>query len=416
VVARGEEYFTQMANWWHGFKSGRDVNMERMNGDYRSRAIIKVLGVGGGGGNALNHMIASNLEGVEFIAINTDAQDLAKSLAHKKVQIGQRLTGGLGTGGDPNIGKQAAEADRDAIASALERVDMVFIAAGMGGGTGTGASPVIAQIARDMGALTVAVVTKPFTEEGPLKMKIALEGIQELKQYVDAVITIPNDRIWQLADRRLSLKDAFEMVDEVLRMAVQGISDLIVRPGYINIDFADVRSILSNAGIALIGIGSGRGDERSADAARNAISSPLLEYSIEGATRALVNIVAPMDMPVSELHEMLNIIREASGVKELDLRMGLVLDEGMGDEVRVTLIATGFETEPTKPAEAVEKVSVRQPRREGREPVSTPSGVEAPRQEARQPVRSIDEILREVDEGIDTPTFLRRSHGRSESG
>jgi len=389
--------------------------MERVTGDYKSRAIIKVMGVGGGGGNALNHMIASNLEGVEFIAINTDAQDLAKSLAHKKVQIGQRITGGLGTGGDPAIGKQAAEADRDAIASALEHVDMVFIAAGMGGGTGTGAAPVIAQIAREMGALTVAVVTKPFTEEGPAKMRIAIEGIQELKQYVDAVITIPNDRIWQLADRRLSLKDAFEMVDEVLRMAVQGISDLIVRPGYINIDFADVRNILSNAGIALIGIGSGRGDDRSGDAARSAISSPLLEYSIEGATKALLNIVAPVDMPVSELHEMLNIIREAAGVEDLDLRMGLVLDEGMSDEIRVTLIATGFKTEPTKPVEAAEEISVRQPHRGRREPVSTSSSVETPRQEARPTIRSIDEILKEVDEGIDTPTFLRRSSGRSES-
>lgn len=390
--------------------------------DSKRGAIIKVVGVGGGGGNAINHMIEWGLKGVDFIVINTDVQDLAKSLADNKVQIGQRITGGLGTGGNPEIGKQAAEQDRDAIAEALERPDMVFIAAGMGGGTGTGASPVVAQIARELGALTVAVVTKPFSEEGIGKARIANEGIEQLKQVVDAIITIPNDRIWELSDKHMTLKDAFAMVDDVLRQAVQGITDLITIPGYINIDFADVRSILTNAGVALIGIGIGKGDERHIEAARSAISSPLLEHSIEGATRALMNIVAPSNLSTPEWREMMRIVKEASGNEELDMRIGIALDEQLMDEVRITLIATGFgEKTGSEMArrEQLERQRGQQKaqREERREEVLTGRGTALGAEQVGTR-RKVEELLKDLEEEmgeIDTPTFLRSSQRRSGS-
>lgn len=390
--------------------------------DSKRGAIIKVVGVGGGGGNAINHMIEWGLKGVDFIVINTDVQDLAKSLADNKVQIGHRITGGLGTGGNPEIGKQAAEQDRDAIAEALERPDMVFIAAGMGGGTGTGASPVVAQIARELGALTVAVVTKPFSEEGIGKARIANEGIEQLKQVVDAIITIPNDRIWELSDKHMTLKDAFAMVDDVLRQAVQGITDLITIPGYINIDFADVRSILTNAGVALIGIGIGKGDERHIEAARSAISSPLLEHSIEGATRALMNIVAPSNLSTPEWREMMRIVKEASGNEELDMRIGIALDEQIMDEVRITLIATGFgEKTGSEMArrEQLERQRGQQKaqREERREEVLTGRGTALGAEQVGTR-RKVEELLKDLEEEmgeIDTPTFLRSSQRRSGS-
>lgn len=396
--------------------------MERMMNDSKRGAIIKVVGVGGGGGNAINHMIEWGLKGVDFIVINTDVQDLAKSLADNKVQIGQRITGGLGTGGNPEIGKQAAEQDRDAIAEALERPDMVFIAAGMGGGTGTGASPVVAQIARELGALTVAVVTKPFSEEGIGKARIANEGIEQLKQVVDAIITIPNDRIWELSDKHMTLKDAFAMVDDVLRQAVQGITDLITIPGYINIDFADVRSILTNAGVALIGIGIGKGDERHIEAARSAISSPLLEHSIEGATRALMNIVAPSNLSTPEWREMMRIVKEASGNEELDMRIGIALDDQIMDEVRITLIATGFgEKTGSEMArrEQLERQRGQQKaqREERREEVLTGRGTALGAEQVGTR-RKVEELLKDLEEEmgeIDTPTFLRSSQRRSGS-
>lgn len=390
--------------------------MERLRDELKRDAVIKVVGVGGGGGNAINHMIECGLSGVEFIAINTDAQDLAKSLADKRIQIGQRITGGLGTGGNPEMGRQAAEQDKDSIAAALERADMIFIASCMGGGTGTGSAPVVAQTARELGALTVAVVTKPFTEEGAGRMRIANEGIEQLKQVVDSIITIPNDRIWQLSDRRLTIKDAFAMIDDVLRQAVQGISDLITIPGYINIDFADVKSILSDAGEALIGIGIGTGDERCAEAAGNAISSPLLEHSIEGATRVLINVIAPADLSAPELQNIMKTIQEATGTEELDLRLGLVLDEQITDEVRITLIATGFGAKPKKQPERLEHVEglrsqVRSTRGERREPA--PTGAEA-QTGLRRAERQIDELLDEFAD-VDTPAFLR-SQRRQMSG
>ncbi|MCS7253682.1 MAG: cell division protein FtsZ [Armatimonadota bacterium] len=393
---------------------GGGKSMERMMSDLRRGATIKVVGVGGGGGNAINHMIEWGLKGVEFVVINTDVQDLAKSLAENKVQIGQRITGGLGTGGNPEIGRQAAEQDRDTIAAALEHPDMVFIAVGMGGGTGTGASPIVAQVARELGALTVAVVTKPFTEEGLGKARIAEEGIEQLKQIVDAIITIPNDRIWQLSDKRMTLKDAFAMVDDVLRQAVQGISDLITIPGYINIDFADVKSVLMNAGVAMIGIGVGRGDERCIEAARNATLSPLLEHSIQGATKALLNIIAPADMPAPELQEVMRIIKDACGTEELDMRIGIVLDDQIVDEVRITLIATGFERKPSKQPEMAEQLErlrgqPRVTREEKREPTSKVAEV-TPDARRVGPSRDVEELLRELEEGvedIDMPTFLR---------
>lgn len=390
--------------------------------DSKRGAIIKVVGVGGGGGNAINHMIEWGLKGVDFIVINTDVQDLVKSLADNKVQIGQRITGGLGTGGNPEIGKQAAEQDRDTIAEALERPDMVFIAAGMGGGTGTGASPVVAQVARELGALTVAVVTKPFSEEGVGKARIANEGIEQLKQVVDAIITIPNDRIWELSDKHMTLKDAFAMVDDVLRQAVQGITDLITIPGYINIDFADVRSILTNAGVALIGVGIGKGDERHIEAARSAISSPLLEHSIEGATRALMNIVAPSNLSTPEWREMMRIVKEASGNEELDMRIGIALDEQLMDEVHITLIATGFgEKVGSEMArrEQLERQRGQQKaqREERRDQMLTGRGAAlgAERVETRRKVEDLLKDLEEEMSEIDTPPFLRSSQRRSGS-
>lgn len=393
--------------------------MERMMNASKQGAIIKVVGVGGGGGNAINHMIEWGLKGVDFIVINTDVQDLAKSLTENRVQIGQRLTGGLGTGGNPEIGRQAAEQDRDAIVEALERPDMVFIAAGMGGGTGTGASPIVAQVARELGALTVAVVTKPFAEEGIGKARIADEGIKQLRQVVDAIITIPNDRIWELSDKRMTLKDAFAMVDDVLRQAVQGISDLITIPGYINIDFADVRSVLTNAGVALIGIGIGKGDERHIEAARNAISNPLLEHSVEGATRGLMNIIAPADFSPPELHEVMRIIKDACGTEGLDMRIGIALDEQIMDEVRLTLIATGFGagTEMESREQLERQRSQQKVAREGRQEQVLTGGTAPPASvEQVGTRRRVDELLKELEEGmedIDTPTFLRSPRRQS---
>lgn len=305
-------------------------------------ATIKVLGVGGGGNNAVNRMIESNLQGVEFFAVNTDAQALAMSAAPNKIQIGGDLTKGLGAGADPNIGASAAEESRDEIAGLLKGADMVFVTAGMGGGTGTGASPVIAEIAREVGALTVGVVTKPFRFEGTRRMSQAEEGISRLKEAVDTLITIPNDRLLQVVERRTSIMQAFKIADDVLRQGVQGISDLIAVPGLINLDFADVKTIMSHRGSALMGIGTGSGDERAQEAARAAISSPLLETSIEGAKGVLFNITGDADLGLFEVNEAAEIIQEAAD-PEANIIFGSVIDEDLQDEIRVTVIATGFE-------------------------------------------------------------------------
>jgi cell division protein FtsZ len=315
------------------------------NGMIPPGARIKVIGVGGGGGNAINTMIRANLEGVEFCTANTDVQSLRLSLAPSKIQLGRELTKGLGAGADPDIGRDAALEDRHAIQEAISDADMVFITAGMGGGTGTGGASVISQIAREMGALTVAVVTKPFLFEGKRRQKQAELGIQRLRETVDTLITIPNQRLLQVASPDLTMMAAFNMADNVLLNAVKGISDIINIPGTINVDFADVKTVMSSMGQALMGIGSARGPNRAAEAARQAISSPLLEdVDIVGATGILINISAGSNVTLMEVNEACSIIQEASH-EDANIIFGAVIDEELADEIRVTVIATGFPTD-----------------------------------------------------------------------
>ena len=306
-------------------------------------ANIKVVGVGGGGNNAVNRMIEAELKGVEFIALNTDVQALMMSKADHQLKLGEKLTRGLGAGSNPAVGQQAAEESREQIKELLAGADMVFITAGMGGGTGTGAAPVVAEVAKEVAALTVAVVTKPFTFEGPRRRKQAEAGIENLKTRVDTLITIPNDRLLQVAEKKTSIMDAFKMADEVLLHGVQGISNLITVPGLINLDFADVRTIMTDAGSALMGIGRARGDNRSLEAAQQAISSPLLEASIEGAKGILLNITGSSSLGLFEVNEAAEIISEAAD-PEANIIFGAVIDESLEDEVVVTVIATGFAT------------------------------------------------------------------------
>ncbi|MTI85097.1 MAG: cell division protein FtsZ [Firmicutes bacterium] len=305
-------------------------------------ANIKVIGVGGGGNNAVNRMINSGLKGVEFIAVNTDAQALQMALASNKIQVGSKLTKGLGAGANPEIGQKAAEESRDEIEQVLRGADMVFVTAGMGGGTGTGAAPVVAEVAKEVGALTVGVVTKPFTFEGRKRMNQAETGIEELKNKVDTLITIPNDRLLQVVEKHTSIVEAFRIADDVLRQGVQGISDLIAVPGLINLDFADVKTIMKETGSALMGIGSASGDNRAVEAARLAISSPLLETSIEGARGVLLNMTGGGSLGLFEVNEAAEIISQAAD-SEANIIFGAVIDEQMDEEVRVTVIATGFE-------------------------------------------------------------------------
>src|SRR6056297_2977929 len=312
-------------------------------------ANIKVVGVGGGGNNAVNRMIDEGLDGVEFVAINTDAQALLSSNAGMTIRIGEKITRGLGAGADPQIGKEAAEENREEIAQSLEGSDMVFITAGMGGGTGTGAAPVVAEAAKNQGALTVGVVTKPLTVEGKQRMSNAIDGIEELKTKVDTLIVIPNDRLLEVAEKQTSLMDAFKIADNVLRQGVQGISDLITITGIINLDFADVKTIMKDAGTALMGIGMASEDGRAQNAAKKAIESPLLEASIEGAQGVLINITGGNDLGIHEANEAAKVIQEVSD-PDANIILGAVIDEEYEDEVKVTVIATGFDREaPKKP-------------------------------------------------------------------
>ncbi|WP_334109676.1 cell division protein FtsZ [Thermodesulfitimonas autotrophica] len=310
-------------------------------------ANIKVIGVGGGGSNAVNRMITAGVKGVEFIAINTDAQALAMSQSPNKIQIGAKLTKGLGAGGNPEIGEKAAEESRDEIAASLKGADMVFVTAGMGGGTGTGAAPIVAELAKELGALTVGVVTRPFTFEGRKRQLQAETGVNRLRERVDTLITIPNDRLLQVIDKNTSMVEAFRIADDVLRQGVQGISDLIAVPGLINLDFADVRTIMKDAGSALMGIGVARGENRAVEAAKAAISSPLLETSIEGARGVLLNMTGDPSMRLLEVNESAQIIAQVVD-PEANIIFGAVIDESLNDEVRVTVIATGFESRPAK--------------------------------------------------------------------
>ena len=307
------------------------------------QAAIKVIGVGGGGGNAINTMIESNISGVEFAVANTDRQALSNNLAVLKLQLGQNLTRGLGAGANPEVGREAALEDREQIAAALEGADMVFITAGMGGGTGTGAAPVIASIARSIGALTVGVVTKPFFFEGNRRRRHAEAGIMALREEVDTLITIPNQRLLAITEASTSMLHAFKKVDEVLLNAVQGISDLITFHGIVNVDFADVRTIMTDQGMALMGTGRARGDKRAVEAATQAVSSPLLEdVAIDGATGVLINVTGGPSMTLHEIHEASSLIQEAAD-DDANIIFGSVIDESMGDEIKVTVIATGFD-------------------------------------------------------------------------
>src|SRR6266540_1319626 len=323
--------------------------MRDQSGNYL--AVIKVAGVGGGGTNAVTRMVESGLSGVEFIAVNTDAQALLMAESDVKIQIGSQGTRGLGAGADPAVGLAAATESRDELKEALKGADMVFVTAGEGGGTGTGGAPVIAELAKEVGALTVGVVTRPFSFEGRRRMEAAERGIEELRDRVDTLIVIENDRLLQVVEKRTSIVDAFRMADDVLRQGVQGITDLITVPGLVNLDFADVRTIMSDAGSALMGIGSASGESRAAEAARAAVSSPLLEASIEGATGILLNITGSSDIGLFEVNEAAEVVTSASD-QNANVIFGAVIDDQSRDEVRVTVIATGFGAQRRRRARA----------------------------------------------------------------
>ena len=369
-------------------------------------AKIKVVGVGGGGSNAVNTMIAARIDGVEFMVANTDAQALRANLAGLRVQLGNKLTKGLGAGANPEVGREAAEEDRARLKELLEGADMVFIAAGLGGGTGTGAAPVIAEVAKEVGALTVAVVTKPFGFEGKRRMGKAVQGVEELKQIVDSLILIPNDRLSGLAEKNLGILDAFKPADDVLRQAVQGISDLITTHGMINVDFADVQSAMSERGMAMMGIGLGEGENRACDAAQQAICSPLLEeIDISGAKGVLVNVTGSSSMTMDDYEEVANIIHDKVH-EDANIFIGLVINEEMGDKIQVTAIATGF---------GCTFETNRQPNSElGRPNSPTPTKIDRDipafirNQNQNKPRASMRIGIYNEDEEYDIPTFLRK--------
>jgi len=321
-----------------------DADYEENNGMMDGTAIIKVIGVGGAGNNAINRMIESGIKGVEFIAVNTDRQALQISKASTRIQIGEKLTRGLGAGANPDIGLQAAEESKAEIAEVLRGADMVFVTAGMGGGTGTGAAPIVAATAKELGILTIGVVTKPFTFEGKKRLNQAERGISNLKDKVDTLVVIPNDKLLQIIDRKTSIVEAFKMADDVLRQGVQGISDLISVPGLINLDFADVKTVMLNTGMAHMGVGRASGENRAEDAAKEAIQSPLLETSIEGARGVIINITGGSDLGLQEANTAAELVQRNVD-PEANIIFGVVTDESLGDEIQITVIATGFEKE-----------------------------------------------------------------------
>ena len=339
---------------------GRRNNEQSMDTpQVSSVADIKVIGAGGGGGNAVNRMIKAGLTGVDFWAMNTDAQVLKMSLAENRIQLGGKLTEGLGAGGDPSVGEKAAEETRDQIVQALDGADMVFVTAGMGGGTGTGAAPVIAKIAKELGALTIGVVTKPFSFEGKRRMNQAQQGLEKLKETVDALIVIPNDKLLEVVERRTTMKEAFQVVDEVLLRGVQGISDIITVPGLINVDFADVKAVMQSSGSALMGIGRGTGEGRAMEAAKLAINSPLLETSINGASGIIMNVTGGSDMTLHEVTEAAQVIHDAVA-EDAIVTFGSVIDDRIQGEIQITVIATGFEMKNSnmeQKKEAVKSIS-----------------------------------------------------------
>ena len=359
-----------------------------------SFARIMVVGTGGGGSNAVNRMIEEGLAGIEFVAVNTDAQALLLSNAPTRVRIGDKLTRGLGAGGNPDVGQKAAEESAEDLYEVLKGADMVFIAAGIGGGTGTGAAPIVAQIAKEVGALTIGVVTRPFTFEGAKRRHTAELGINKLKEHVDTLIVIPNDRLLQLADKRASLHEAFKLADDVLRQGIQGISELITIPGLINLDFADVRTIMSEGGAALMAVGRASGEDRARVAAEQAISSNLLDITIDGARGILFNVTGGTDMALFEVNTAAAIIKETAH-PDVNLIFGAVIDPSMGDELRVTVIATGFEASRTMRRRVIPRAKSRT------EAKATVDGVEVPMEEEFEPA------VFDVND-LDIPAFLRR--------
>jgi cell division protein FtsZ len=369
-------------------------------------ARIKVIGVGGGGSNAVNRMIDEGIQGVEFITVNTDAQALMLTKAGTRVRLGDKLTRGLGAGGNPEVGRKSAEESADELYNVLKGSDMVFVTAGMGGGTGTGAAPIVAQIAKESGALTIGVVTRPFTFEGMRRMQAAEVGINQLKEHTDTLVAIPNDRLLQIADKRASLQDAFRLADDVLHQGIQGISELITVPGLINLDFADVRAIMSEGGAALMAVGKGTGDDRAKKAAEDAISSKLLDITIDGARGVLFNVTGGPNMTLFEVNQAAAIIRETAH-PDVNMIFGAVIDPNMGDDIRITVIATGFERN-SMPRRALEK----QPRTDSAkrnepayfmrstESVSVQSDVQ-PGEAKQTPPPSVNK------DDLDIPTFLR---------
>jgi len=381
----------------------RDVVFSIVDDDRQAR--MKVVGVGGSGGNAINRMIEAGLEGVDFIAVNTDVQALEMSRASERVQIGSNITRGLGAGANPEVGRQAIGEDRDFVSEVLEGSDMVFVTAGMGGGTGTGAAPIIAEIAKEQGALTVGIVTKPFLFEGRPRMRTAEDGIAELKERVDTLIVIPNERLLSIASEDTALGDAFRMVDEVLLQATRGISDLISVPGVINLDFNDVKTVMLQGGDALMGVGGERGEDRAQQAAQQAIESPLLEdISIAGAKAVLVNISGANNMTLMDFRTAATTITEAAG-EEANIILGTAVDEGLGDEIRVTVIATGFNGVEEIPKQRQEQDA---PLRLARPPRGKERDVPTYMRQRKQVVIE-DEDLSDVRlDDLEAPTFLRK--------
>jgi cell division protein FtsZ len=357
-------------------------------------ARIKVIGIGGGGSNAVNRMIEAGIEGIEFLVANTDLQALKRSRAPIKIQLGSRLTKGLGAGADPNVGREAALEDTDKIIEVLEGADMVFVTTGLGGGTGTGAAPIIASLATELDALTVAVVTKPFPFEGRRRMQQADQGLRELRECVDTVITIPNERLLHTVDRGVSLADSFKVADDVLRQAVQGISDLITVPGLINLDFADVKSIMQGMGMALMGAGRATGENRAIEATQQAISSPLLEEAtIQGAKGVLINITGGPDLTLFEVNAASSIIRESAD-DDANIIFGAVIDENLTDEMKITVIATGFDREATSIASAAATTAI---------PAPPPRYVARPADDLPRPMMGTPRV-----DDLDVPTFIRK--------
>ena len=417
-----------------------DMNykMQRMP-ELEGSALIRVIGVGGGGNNAVNRMIEEGIVGVDFVAINTDSQALMSSRAPQRLHIGERATRGLGAGGKPEVGEKAAEESTEEIRQLIRGSDMVFVTCGMGGGTGTGATPIVSKIAREEGALTIGVVTRPFGFEGAKRAKSAESGIAELKEHVDTLIVIPNDRLLESADPKLSLRDAFKLADDVLRQGIQGISEVITVPGMINLDFADVRSIMSMGGAALMAIGTGRGENRALDAANQALSSKLLDVTIDGARGILFNVTGGSDMSLYEINQAASIIRETAH-PDVNLIFGAVIDDAMGEEIRITVIATNFDNEPGVRRFSAQSIRSRPAARQEREqesvsvyaepsqqqdsaasarpaaPANTPAP--APREVTRRtlsdsqsdtrPVRDDGYQTEQKSDDLEIPAFLRR--------